>query len=232
MKLAAIFGLIVFLLPEGIKTSMQTTRWQWAQWFEIRWWRWYLKRKPVDNYLQSKKRYWDDFLWKNGISLPQNQRILDAGCGPAGIFMQLKNHEVIALDPLLEEYKLMRHFDPAWYPWTQFDASTLESFAGQEKFDVVFCLNVINHVADLKDSMHRLFLSLKVGGELVLSVDVHRRPWLKPIFQLIPGDVLHPHQYDLSDYQFFLAEAGFSNIKYQILKQEFIFDYVCFTATK
>ena len=75
-------------------------RWKIAQAFEIRWWQQYLKNKPETDYQNWKTNYWNTFLQKNKVKVEPQERILDVGCGPAGVFMVLPDQEVDAVDPL------------------------------------------------------------------------------------------------------------------------------------
>ncbi len=100
-------------------------RWNIAQAAEIRWWQSYLRNKPVKEYLDWKTAYWRDFLDHLELNIEGSKSILDAGCGPAGRFTILKDHQVTAIDPLLEKYKSLDHFDPSMYPWTTFRNESL-----------------------------------------------------------------------------------------------------------
>lgn len=206
-------------------------RWKLAQFWEIRWWRWYLQHKDKAIYLEKKASYWKGILAQSELDLSGKEAVLDAGCGPAGIFMILEGEPMVAVDPLLEDYKRqLTHFDPSDYPNVQFVTSSLEAFEPSQAMDVIFCCNVINHVADLPLCMDRLSSWLKPGGTLILSVDVHNHQILKRIFRMIPGDILHPHQHDLLDYQNMLMERGFSIEKTTQLKSGNIFDYYLIKA--
>ena len=79
-----------------------TFRWKIAQAAEIRWWQNYLKNKSTTEYADWKTQYWENLLEETGLTFlnesdkenpnkVENLRILDAGCGPAGIFMIFKN---------------------------------------------------------------------------------------------------------------------------------------------
>jgi len=134
---------------------------------------------------------------------------LDAGCGPAGLFTILPQQEVVACDPLLDQYaSKLKHFDKSNYPNTQFVSQSLEEFSAPNSFDYVFCLNAINHVDDLPLALDRLIASVKPGGTLILSIDAHNYNWLKKIFQWIPGDILHPHQYNREEYRKMMESRG------------------------
>ncbi len=208
-------------------------RWKIAQFFELRWWLRYLSDKDKTTYLDWKKAYWRQFLSETGLNLPTGAKVLDAGCGPAGIFTILSDCQVDAVDPLINSYQQrLPHFNATDYLHTRFFAQTIESFYPDATYDFVFCLNALNHVADLQQSLDRLAAWTIPGGVLVISVDAHHYPILKRIFQLIPGDILHPHQYDLREYEGMLQHRGFSIEKRDCLKQDLIFDYWRLVATR
>ena len=205
-----------------------TIKWRIAQKLELKWWQNYLKNKDVGEYLNWKKKYWSRFLEEIDLNIQSEQPkdILDAGCGPAGIFTILEDHKVTALDPLLETYdSQISHFSKTDYPNTHFIDAPIEALNEEKRFDVIFCLNAINHVADIELAYDRLFSALKPEGLLVVSIDSHKYGFLKRLFRLIPGDALHPHQYDLKDYQNFLTKRGGTIIKEVNQKPGNMFDY-------
>ena len=211
----------------------KSNRWRFAQFLEIRWWKRYLSDKDPEQYLIWKKKYWQDLLAElNSIEWHPEDQVLDAGCGPAGIFIALDNYQVKAVDPLLDAYKQLPHFRSDKFPHVSFETRPIESLNQGEKFDIVFCLNAINHVSDIRLAYDNLCNSVQEHGQLIVSIDAHRFQILKKIFQLLPGDVLHPHQYDLKEYERFLTERGFK-IKQTLLKTPGnIFDYYVQVATK
>ena len=204
------------------------SRWSIAQAVEIRWWKRYLRNKPVEDYHQWKSNYWNKLLepMNSLLNLKQPQTILDAGCGPAGTFMVLSKHKVTALDPLLDQYQSeIKHFDPGHYPWTDFQTRRLEDFEASHQFDGIVCLNAINHVESIDLAMDKLLAALKPGGWIVLGIDAHNYGPLKHLFRAIPGDVLHPHQFDRHEYRSML-ESRNVDVQYdELVKHEFIFDY-------
>ncbi len=206
-------------------------KWKIAQSLEIRWWQRYLKSKSPKEYLSWKRNYWKDFLQKIKVEVDENSSILDAGCGPAGIFIYFPKNEVSALDPLLDQYASLPHFSKADYKNVDFISAPLED-ADLKKYDYVFCLNAINHVADLDSSIDKIVDSIKPGGKLILSIDAHNFKGLKHIFRLLPGDALHPHQYDKQEYQTMLTTRGLQIKNEVLIKHEFIFDYWALVAKK
>jgi 2-polyprenyl-6-hydroxyphenyl methylase/3-demethylubiquinone-9 3-methyltransferase len=212
----------------------KSVKWKIAQQLEYKWWSRYLEYKNPEAYLKWKLGYWQDLLKsvEAFIPLPEQKTVLDAGCGPAGIFMALGNNAVTAIDPLLNKYKEFIHFDETKYPFVAFQQCTIEELDEKDKFDYIFCINAINHVNDLSLSYDKLVDALKPGGYLVISTDAHRSSFLKKIFQWLPGDMLHPHQYSMEEYDAFLSKRNMKIIENIHYKQELIFDYMITIAQK
>jgi 2-polyprenyl-3-methyl-5-hydroxy-6-metoxy-1,4-benzoquinol methylase len=210
------------------KKQHSNLRWKIAQWAEIHWWKHYLSKKKPEVYLAQKAAYWQHVMKELCIAVPPGSTVLDAGCGPAGIFMVLEGAAVTAVDPLLERFQVLPHFQPAQYVEVAFRQMALEDLEEEAVYDYVFCLNVINHVADMQLALLRLRQALKPDGTCWLSVDAHRYPILQPVFAAIPGDVLHPHQYTLTQYETQVERAGFSILRKQLLKPGGLFDYWVF----
>ena len=215
------------------KNNLRTLRWKIAQAAEIRWWQNYLKGKSETEYLTWKLNYWLDFMRKIDVKPLLGQKILDAGCGPAGIFMALKENKVTAVDPLLEKYAAtLLHFSAADYPHTEFVPLPFEEFITAKKFDTVFCLNAVNHVADLDLCFDKLEQMTASGGTLVVSIDAHNYAFFKSLFRLLPGDILHPHQFNLPEYEEMLTQRGLKIVRRELIKSEFFFDYYALVCKK
>jgi 2-polyprenyl-6-hydroxyphenyl methylase/3-demethylubiquinone-9 3-methyltransferase len=218
-----------------LMTEMKKTlRWSIAQNLEVRWWQRYLSDKNPEEYLVWKTNYWNGLLAELGANIPdlKGKTVLDAGCGPAGIFLSLPNSEVTAIDPLLDAYAALPHFKPERLSHVKFVKTPLELFQPAEKYDVVFCLNAINHVSDIGKAYDALVAAVKPGGTLVVSIDAHNHGLLKHIFRALPGDALHPHQYDLAEYGEFLTERGCKILTSLRKDKGFIFDYYVQVARK
>lgn len=210
-------------------------RWKTAQYAERKWWQLYLRNKEVGNYLEWKQKYWQQLLSTCGhyFSVPPTATILDAGCGPAGIFMAFPNNQVTAIDPLLDAYETdLPHFKKENYPHTKFIQSSLEDFTTENKFDLIFCINAINHVQDIQKSFDKLVSYAESGAYIVVTIDAHTHTIFKKIFRFIPGDILHPHQFDVNEYQNMLLQRGCTIEGTELLKHTFLFDYYMVIAKK
>ncbi len=208
---------------------MSKIKWKIAQFFEVIWWKQYLKNKNHDEYKAWKDKYWTDFLAKieGGKYLNGAKTVLDAGCGISGIFTVLDNYEVTAIDPLLNQYR-----DTLTYPGYQtghkveFHHSGIEDFNSGKQFDVVFCLNVLNHVNDILRAVDNLISLTSGGGYLIVSLDSHRYNFFNRLFNLLPFDILHPHQYTHKEYLSMFADTGLVKLEKAItIERHVMFDY-------
>lgn len=208
-------------------------RWKIAQWFERQWWIRYLSDKNEGSYLEWKVAYWKDFLGKIGMFDLTGKEVLDAGCGPAGIFIALKEARTTATDPLLRHYeKALRPFNMSDHPGVRFLESKIEDLAHSPAYDVVFCLNAINHVEDIDKAYHVLVSVLKPGGTLVMSIDSHNYLFPKWLFRTLHLDILHPHQYSIREYASALLHRGLRCDREIILKRGLIFNYYALIGEK
>ncbi|MCZ2392649.1 MAG: class I SAM-dependent methyltransferase [Chitinophagales bacterium] len=211
----------------------KSLRWRIAQYLEIKWWENYLSNQNPSSYLEWKIKYWKQLISElTALQIPENAKILDAGCGPAGIFIALEQYDVNAIDPLLEKYKSLPHYQPERYKNVNFQAQTIEGMDKHPSYDVVFCLNAINHVSDIELAYDKLCHTVKENGYLVVSIDAHNSNFLKKIFKTIPGDVLHPHQYNLQEYENFLISRGFKMQQSLLKEKGKIFNYYVQVAQK
>lgn len=213
----------------------KSVQWKIAQKFELGWWKYYLKNRPVEEYHHWKKNYWLTVTEKvrATTTLFTGSRVLDAGCGPAGIYLVLEDFIVDAIDPLLDQYdEKLVHFDKTDYPHVHFFNLALEEFHPAHTYDTIFCMNAINHVDDIYKSYDLLDSWLKPGGTLVMTIDAHNFNFFKHLFRIIPGDLMHPHQYSLEDYNEFLTRRHIRVEAVHLLKSEFIFNHYLLIAKK
>jgi trans-aconitate methyltransferase len=208
-------------------------RWKIAQAAEIRWWQNYLKKRPKADYLIWKRKYWKTLLSRLNLTILRGEKVLDAGCGPAGVFMVLEEFQTDAMDPLLDDYeKKLDHFSKSQYPNVRFFNEPLETFSPNERYKKVFCLNAINHVADLDLCFDKLVDFTEDGGTMIVSIDAHNFTFFKKIFRVLPGDILHPHQFNLEEYQRMIIDRGCKLEKSILYREDFFFNYYILIFTK
>lgn len=149
------------------------------------------------------------------------------------MFMLFGNNKTTAFDPLIDSYENdLPHFKKNNYPSVTFINSGLEDISINEKFDKIFCMNAINHVQDIELCYDNLIQLAKPDAFVIVTIDAHNYSFFKKIFRLLPGDILHPHQYDLNEYEKFLTSRNCDLIKSIHLKQEFFFDHYMLIAQK
>jgi 2-polyprenyl-6-hydroxyphenyl methylase/3-demethylubiquinone-9 3-methyltransferase len=202
---------------------------------EVLWWRFYLHKKNKSEYLRRKKMYWQQQLddCAGAFTVAQGNTIIDMGCGPAGIFIMFPDTDVVAVDPLLDKYEAtLPLFAKSDYPRVDFVTAPIETFASTKTFDFVFCLNAINHVSDIHEGFKKLADLAGEKGTIIVSIDAHNHQLLKKIFRIGPGDILHPHQFDLEEYTRFLSAQGFSVSKKIQLSKGVIFDHYILIARR
>lgn len=219
-----------FTKNELMKSLLKFYRWRIAQLAEQFWWKKYLKNKEIDEYLVWKKKYWKDFLENIKIQPQEGQTCLDLGCGPAGMFIILDHQLTTAVDPLIEKYKNLKHFNPINYPNVKFIESTIENFETDKPFNLVFSTNAINHVNNWEKAFASIFNSSAKDGYVIISSDMHRYNWLKTIFRSFQWDVLHPQQHSYDDYINFIEEnfPDFKLVEEKCIQKSTIFEYWVF----
>ncbi len=213
--------------------SLNAKAWQTAQRLEITWWQSYLSRQNLDSYRAWKLAYWQKILKDIEYLFPQNAiRVLDAGCGPSGIFMALPNKEVTAVDPLIKRYNQFSFLNSDDYPHVRFEACPFESFDIGQPYPVVFAMNAINHFRDIEASVRKLIQCTAEDGLLVISIDVHRYKSLKHLLRLIKIDRMHPWQFDGSEYRSMFQQNGVE-LKYEnLIKKGFVFNHCLMVFAK
>jgi len=134
---------------------------------------------------------------------------------------------------LLDDYESqLPFFNKSDYPNCTFVKSGIENFTTQNPFDVVFCMNAINHVYDIEKSYDVINKCCRENGIVVMSIDAHNFAFFKLLFRIVPGDALHPHQYDLDEYISFLSKRKFHVSQSILIRKNFFFDHYVLVAVK
>lgn len=132
-------------------------------------------------------------------------RMLDLGCGPGNMLDFLARHgEVFGSDFSADALRFCRERGHQRVFRADFHRLPLKP----KSFDVVTCIDVIEHLADDRRALGELFLAIKPGGHLIVTV---------PAFQSLWGDhdelYGHYRRYRSGELRAKLAAARFEVLK-------------------
>jgi ubiquinone/menaquinone biosynthesis C-methylase UbiE len=149
-------------------------RWERAQTAELLWWQnW--SRLPFyrnHSFPDHWKRIVSEFIG-DPESIPPCT-IVEVGCGPHGIVRYLFENArfKIGLDPLIGRFK----DGPVADCRTAYVAAIGETIpVKDEAADLVFCINVLDHVMDADEILREIWRVLKPGGRFLLEVHTFPR---------------------------------------------------------
>jgi 2-polyprenyl-3-methyl-5-hydroxy-6-metoxy-1,4-benzoquinol methylase len=105
----------------------------------------------------------------------RGKRVLDIGCGPRG---SLEWADValqrVGLDPLADDYR--RELGTARHQMEYRSSGSEKIPFGNAHFDVVTCLNALDHVDDIAAAIREIKRVTKPGGLFLLSVETDHPP--------------------------------------------------------
>lgn len=168
----------------------------------------------------------------------ENQIVLDVGCG-GGILTEvlaLKGAHVTGIDAASEVIQVAKQHAEDAKLIIQYEHITVEEFAKThaQSFDVITCMELLEHVPDPEAFLKILATLLKPGGKILLST-INRNPKAYLLAVVMTEYVLRwlpkgTHDYEKfiqpSELAGYLRAAGFSDIQtcglhYHPLKKEF-----------
>lgn len=140
-----------------------------------------------------------DSLDAQGL-LKKKDRVLDVGGKATTIFLALSGGHRYAVDPvykdLLEQHPFLRELEQ--YQGVAFVALPVEEL-DEEPFDLIFCINMLDHVRDYELVASKLVQLLSPGGVLVLIVDCYADKVVRDVIRWFDVDVPHPHHFVIED---------------------------------
>jgi ubiquinone/menaquinone biosynthesis C-methylase UbiE len=102
------------------------------------------------------------------------KRVLDVGCGPRGSLEWATNSlERVGLDPLVGQYRMLgidRH------AMSYVDAPAEQMPFPNGAFDVISCLNALDHVEDVEQTIREISRVAARAATLLLLTDVNHKP--------------------------------------------------------
>lgn len=159
--------------------------------------------KDIVEWLRVRRHTWARLLdlLKDDIAFNNLKRILDVGSGPTSIFLALREGEKYAVDPNLERLFLLHPFmkDVEEYEDVNFVSKPIEEAAFDKQFDLIFMINVLDHVGELKPVVDKIDELLAPCGTLVIVVDCYADPRVKNIVSFFDVDLPHPHHFVVED---------------------------------
>jgi 2-polyprenyl-3-methyl-5-hydroxy-6-metoxy-1,4-benzoquinol methylase len=133
-------------------------------------------------------------VWKH---TPAGGRILDAGCGTAGLFTRLPKgrFQLAGLDLSADYIGVAQESVPEG----EFVQGAIEELPfNDESFDTVVTTDVLEHVLHLDDTVRELLRVVKHGGKLIVRVPIEPSlaPYLEPDY---PYYFVHVRRFDEPD---------------------------------
>jgi 2-polyprenyl-3-methyl-5-hydroxy-6-metoxy-1,4-benzoquinol methylase len=164
---------------------------------------------------ENEKTFWwhrgKFFLVKNfmGMHAPQglSAEILEIGCGSGETAVYLSNFgEVTGIDVAPESLKMS--IQNGFLNVITADINTYDISAMSGKFDIVFALDVLEHIQDDLETMRRAFRMLKRGGWFIVNVPAHKFLWSEH-----DESLHHKRRYHKLEINQKLKDAGFTVVK-------------------
>jgi SAM-dependent methyltransferase len=149
--------------------------------------------------LQLRRRTWGSLVdsLKDGIAFDNSKRVLDIGGGPTSIFLSLREGEKYVVDPNIERLFQLHPFirEVEEYKDVNFISSPIEEAAVDGQFDLIFLINVLDHVGELKPITDKIDCLLAPSGTLVVVVDSYADRAVRNINRFFDVDLPHPHHF-------------------------------------
>lgn len=131
--------------------------------------------------------------------------ILEVGCGIGNFTKDLiKYGKVWAVDINKEYLNVIKKEQGSKVQVGLGDIEKGKYFFGDQKFDSIVCLNVLEHIKDDEAALDNLFKLLKPGGKLVLLIPAHQF-----LYGAIDRAIDHYRRYDKSKICKRLKKIGF-----------------------
>jgi 2-polyprenyl-3-methyl-5-hydroxy-6-metoxy-1,4-benzoquinol methylase len=160
-----------------MRTEITAKEWLDSQAKEARFW----ERQAKEGNIEQFHRWgWYSQVcfpdWFGGRSFT-GKRVADIGSGPEGILHYIGEAELkLAVDPLMDVYEDQYGVDTISENGVTAESEYAEYLSGVLKrygtFDVVFCLNCLDHCRDPQKCVKELASLLRDDGELALCVDM------------------------------------------------------------
>jgi SAM-dependent methyltransferase len=161
------------------------------------------RAEDIKTRISERRRTWANLLelLKDDVTFDNSKRILDVGCGATTIFLALRQGTKYAVDPTLEHLFRSHPFvrEVEEYRDVNFISGSIEEVNLDNQFDVIFMINVLDHVAELKPVIDKVHELLAPSGILILPVDCYADRVVRSIQRFFDADLPHPHHFVAED---------------------------------
>lgn len=141
--------------------------------------------------------------------------ILDIGCGKALLDIELvkKGHSITAIDVSKNAIEFAMHEAKRQkvHQKIKFYNKQFEDFKLKNKFDIIICSEVLEHIKDDNKFIKKIYKHLKRNGYLILSVPYDPKQWNR-------GDTASGHfrRYMVNDLNILLKRNGFRMLSWVV----------------
>jgi len=161
------------------------------------------RAQDIKTRISERRHTWAKLLelLKDDVTFDNSKRTLDVGCGPTSIFLALRQGTKYAVDPTLEHLFQLHPFvrEVEEYRDVNFISSSIEEVNLDKQFDMIFMINVLDHVAELKPVIDKVDELLAPSGILILPVDCYADGLVRSIQRFFDADLPHPHHFVAED---------------------------------
>ncbi|WP_026903613.1 class I SAM-dependent methyltransferase [Pedobacter glucosidilyticus] len=185
----------------------------------------YQSSNSVINYYSKQriKSYEEILSFLDNLEITKDNKILDAGCGPGRftnfIYEKTKAKKIVGSDFSPIAISIAKKN----YPHIVFVEANLEDDS-TEKYDLIFCLSVLEHLEYPEKTLNQLLKQLKTNGKLIITIpngridsfEGHINFWSKEswnIFLLKNAKNLNWEIHNLQNKQDLLTILTFKNTK-------------------
>lgn len=167
------------------------------------------ERKGVGNaedmkeWLRVRRYTWPNLIsyLRGYVTFDGKSKILEIGGGPTSIFLAIGEGERYMVDPnwstILQANPFMG--DVVEYGGVTFISSAIEDVAIDKKFNLIFTINTLDHVADLEPTVNKINELLEPAGYLIVIVDCYADSAVRNIMSFFDIDLPHPHHFLTTD---------------------------------
>jgi SAM-dependent methyltransferase len=157
----------------------------------------------IKEWLRVRRHTWKALLdsLKDVAPIDSSKRILDVGCGPTSVFLSIREGDKHAVDPNLDRLFQLHPFikDVEEYKDVRFTAKPIEETTFDKQFDLIFLINVLDHVDALKPVTDKVGELLSPTGIIVVVVDCYADGAVKKLMSFFDVDLPHPHHFIVED---------------------------------